>query len=315
MTTLMIATPGGHIAELLALAPRLQGADGDHVWVTWRDPQTESLLAGRRVVWAQRVEPRDALGAARELPRAFGLLRSLRPRAAVSTGSAIAVPYLAMAAAFGIPAHYIEAATRTSGPSLSGRILSALPGVATYTQFENGASKRWLFRGSVFDGYAPAQAAPRAIRRVVVTLGTMTDSFRRALERLASQLPDGCEVLWQTGHTPVAGLPIHARPFVPAAELEQAIRDADVVVGHCGVGTALTAFQAGRLPVLLPRDPNRGEVVDFHQVELATHLVGRGLARVCDASALTMNDLEATTGVQVLAQDPGPFQLETTPRR
>jgi UDP-N-acetylglucosamine:LPS N-acetylglucosamine transferase len=315
MTTLMVAAPGGHIAELMALAPRLQGADGDYVWVTWHSPQTMSLLSARPTIWTRPVESRDGLAAMRELSRAFSTMRALRPRAVVSTGSAIAVPYLLVAAMAGIPAHYVEAATRTSAPSLTGRILKRVPGVTTYTQFPEGSNERWLFRGSVFDGYTSVHDAPRALRRIVVALGTMPQPFRRAVERLVEIIPAGVDVLWQTGHTPTDGLPVAPRPFLPAAELHNAMRNADVVIGHSGVGTALAALQAGRLPLLLPRDPARREVIDAHQVELGTHLARRGLARVRDADNLTIDDLLHPTAVRVLQQEPPPFQLHAPPRQ
>lgn len=299
----MVAAPGGHIAELLALAPRLRGVGSDYLWVTWPVPQTESLLAGRRVVWTRPIEPRDVVAATREVSRAWSLLRSARPEAVVSTGSAIAVPYLVTASAFGIPAHYIEAATRTTRPSLSGRILSAVPGVSLYTQFPGAARGHWHFGGSVFDAYSPVAAQPRPIRRVVVTLGTMAEPFRRPLERLIALLPPAAEVLWQTGHTPTVGLPIEARAFVPAAELDAALRDADLVVGHCGVGTALSALAAGHVPLLLPRDPRRGEVVDSHQAELGAHLAAAGLAVVRDPSRLTLKDLQAAVALRAVSGD------------
>jgi UDP-N-acetylglucosamine:LPS N-acetylglucosamine transferase len=309
MTTLMVSSPGGHIAELVALAPRLTGADEDYVWVTPRIGPTESLLAGKQVVWTEQVEARDLRAAAAQVPRAVSLLRKLRPVAVVSNGAALSVPYLLTAAAMRIPAHYIECSTRIGSPSLSGRILSALPGIEMYTQFTEAVTRRWIFRGSVFDGFTCTDDGPRAVQRVVVTLGTMPNSFRRAIERLIEILPQNASVLWQTGDTPVDGLPIEARPYLPAAELEQAMREADVVIGHCGVGTAHSALEAGRLPVLLPRDPARGEVLDRHQFDLAGNLERRGLARVYDASSLTLDDLEAAAGITVRATDPGPFQL------
>lgn len=313
MTTLMVSAPGGHITELVALAPRLRGIDDDQIWVTWRVPQTESLLQGKRVVWANPVPPRDALAAAREVPRAISLIRSERPIAVVSNGSAISVPYLTTAAAMRVPAHYIECCTRITSPSLSGRILSAVPGVATYTQFEEATNRRWILRGSVLDGFTTTDGPERPIRKIVVILGTMEHSFRRALERLVEVIPADAEVLWQTGHTPAEGLGIQVRPFLGTAELEAAIREADLVVGHAGIGTALDALMSGHLPVLLPRDPVRGEHVDDHQYQLAGHMERRGLARICDASSVTFDDLQAAANAIVRADGVAPFQLTVKP--
>jgi UDP-N-acetylglucosamine transferase subunit ALG13 len=85
-------------------------------------------------------------------------------------------------------------------------------------------------------------------------------------------------VLWQIGDTPTQGFGITAQPFVPAPVLRQAMSAADVVIAHAGCGSALSALEAGKYPVLVSRDPHCGEVVDNHQIELAEWLAGRNLA-------------------------------------
>jgi len=142
-----------------------------------------------------------------------------------------------------------------------------------------------------------------------VTVGT-DKPFRRLVEAAAAILPDDVDVLWQTGHTPLDGLDIDARPFVPAAELEQAMRDTDVVIAHAGCGSALSALSAGKYPVLVPRDPDHGEVVDRHQIEIARWLAECGLALTCEPDELSPDKLEAAASRAVQGRsDPPPFQL------
>ena len=50
------------------------------------------------------------------------------------------------------------------------------------------------------------------------------------------------------------------------------MREADVVVAHAGVGTALAALEVGKCPVLVPRRLAHGEHVDDHQVQIASEL-------------------------------------------
>ena len=71
-------------------------------------------------------------------------------------------------------------------------------------------------------------------------------------------VPDGVDVLWQTGSTDVRGLEIDARPWLPSADLEAAIADADVVISHAGGGSALAALMNGRRPILIPRRADQG---------------------------------------------------------
>ena len=45
MTALLVATNGGHLAQLVELAPRLDGIEADRLWITFDSPQSRSLLA------------------------------------------------------------------------------------------------------------------------------------------------------------------------------------------------------------------------------------------------------------------------------
>ncbi|HET8725923.1 MAG TPA: glycosyltransferase, partial [Alphaproteobacteria bacterium] len=126
----------------------------------------------------------------------------------------------------------------------------------------------------------------------------------------AALLPRDVEVLWQTGHTPVEGLDINARPFVPASELDRAVLEADGVIAHAGCGSALMALTAGKCPVLVPRDPRHDEVVDMHQIEIARWLGGRGLAIERTPDELSFADVvTATTHAVVRVPDVPRFTL------
>ncbi|MFQ5425860.1 MAG: glycosyltransferase, partial [Gaiellales bacterium] len=155
---------------------------------------------------------------------------------------------------------------------------------------------------------------PRAspLRRAVVTLGTMRSyQFPRLLAKLSQIIPPEVDVLWQTGSTPVADLPIVANPWVPADELASAMTSADVIVGHCGSGTAIGALKSGSYAVLVPRHSGRGENVDDHQIALAQDLSARGLACTPSVEELTLAHLEqaATRRVERNAEPP-PFELD-----
>lgn len=307
MTTAFIATTGGHLTQLVALAERIPADDA--VWVTHANEQSTSLLAGRAVEYIPYVGVRDVPGVLRSVLRAHALFRRHRPTRAISTGSGIALGYLPYLAARGVECHYIESAARVSGPSLSGRILQWVPRVRTYTQYRHWSGPRWAYGGSGFDAYEPvADDAPLGDRvRVVVTVGTAAEfPFRRLMEALAPLLaPDGelervtgrpVDVLWQTGCTPVdgLGLPLTAIPFLPAVELAAALAEADIVVSHAGTGSALANLAAGRFALVVTRLAALGEAGDDHQRELAEELEARGLAVHRDPRDITVDDLLAT---------------------
>jgi UDP-N-acetylglucosamine transferase subunit ALG13 len=308
--SLLVASSGGHLAELDALRPRLNvGAAVE--WVTFDTPQARSLLRGEVVHFVRFIAPRDARSILRNLRPALRILRAGRYSRVISTGSGVALVFIPLARAMGITCHYIESAARQDGPSLTARLLSPVPGVRFYSQSRTWTTSRWRYGGSVFDGYEPVAVGGSSIRRVVVTLGTLSFGFRRLVERLITVLPAGADTLWQTGGTDVAGLAIDAHDQLPAHELAAAMRAADVVVSHAGVGSALTILEAGHCPVLVPRTLARGEHVDDHQEAIAADLQRRGLAVCRDADELTFADLARASRLRAHRLEmPPPFALQ-----
>ena len=288
---LAVSQQGGHLVELLELLPRMVNGGSGIDWVTFDTPQGRSMLAGERVRFVDPIMPRDYVALARNLRPAVSVLRSGRYSAVVGSG-AISLAYLPAARALGIPAHFVECATRLDGPSMSGHLLARIPGIRMYTQHEEWAGGRWLYHGAVWDNFEPAERqAGGALRRIVVTLGLNPFPFRRLLERLIEILPGDAEVLWQTGTTDVAGLPIEAHATLPTHELDAAMAAADVVVAHAGTGSSLQALDAGKVPVLVPRRAAFGEQVDEHQPPLARELGARGLAVAAEVEGLSIDVL------------------------
>lgn len=313
MTTLLIASNGGHLKQLHRLRDRLRGVSAPFRWVTFDTPQARSLLAGEETEFVPFIGGRDPRSVARNVPFARRIVDRSEVGALVSTGSAIALAYFATGRLRGIPCHYIESAARLEGPSLTGRLISRMPGVNLYAQYRSWAGGRWSFRGAVFDSFAAgAEAGPeREIRKVVVTLGTYKGTpYLRIVRRLLEILPPAVEVLWQTGATDVGSLGIEGLYAIPEHELSEAMAAADVVVTHAGVGTALAALEVGKCPVVAPRLQAHGEAVDDHQSQIAAELSGRGLAVAVDAEALTMEHLRQAAGRRITTSaDPIPFQL------
>jgi len=232
----------------------------------------------------------------------------------VSTGASPAVAALPQAARRGVEAHYIESAARADGPSLSGRIVARFPRVRTYTQYPAWASERWRFRGAIFDAFEPGPVRATApIRTAVVSLGTQDGyGFDRLLSALAPLLA-GVEVLWQTGPRDVSAHGIAGRATVPHAELASAVAEADLVVSHAGVGAAVTAIEAGKCPVLVPRLARHHEHVDDHQVQIAAELARRGLAIAAAPEALTGRLLQDAASRSSRTVGAGAFLLDGAP--
>src|SRR5699024_2049207 len=105
--------------------------------------------------------------------------------------------------------------------------------------------------------------------------------------------------------------PVDGRADVPAAELHAAIADADLVVAHAGIGSCLTAPDAGRCPAVLPRRREHGEPADHHHEPIPPELDRRGLAGRRLPAELTAQDLRAAMARRVrVAVTPRTFLLD-----
>ena len=313
MTTLLVASTGGHLKQLHRLHRRLTGVEGPFRWATFDTPQSRSLLEAESVEFVRFVGGRDPLNLLGNAPAANRMVREAGIQTIVSTGSSMALPFFALARARRLRCHYIESAARSDGPSVTGRLMRRIPGVFLYSQYPGWAGGRWNYGGSVFDSFLAEtlpEQPPDRLARVVVTLGTYRGySFLRLVRRLLEVLPPDVEVMWQTGDTDTSGLGVDGHYAIPERDLLEAMREADAVVAHAGVGTALAALEVGKCPVLVPRRVGHGEHVDDHQTQIALELARRGLSVSVEADVLTHDDLLTAAGraVMTLAEEP-PFR-------
>lgn len=121
----------------------------------------------------------------------------------------------------------------------------------------------------------PAAALPERIH-VAVLVGTDHHPFDRVVEWAATlAAEDGHPWLVQHGATawPTDTPPnLHGVPMLGIDDLEAVLERADVVVTHGGPGLVMEARAARHVPVVVPRDPARGEHVDGHQQDFADRL-------------------------------------------
>lgn len=120
-------------------------------------------------------------------------------------------------------------------------------------------------------------------RSVLVITGTDTHPFDRLCiwaDEWAAAHPDD-DVVVQYGFSAAPGVARSVKMMAPA-DLAEALRATDVVITHGGPGTISTVRSAGLVPVVLARDPARGEHVDEHQLRFAKWAHERGLGVVVD---------------------------------
>jgi UDP-N-acetylglucosamine transferase subunit ALG13 len=127
---------------------------------------------------------------------------------------------------------------------------------------------------------------------ILLSLGTHQQSFDRALDLVEPLALQGMPITVQHGSTP----PRPAIPnftwleYMPFEDMVEAMAKAQSVICHAGVGTIMTAMQAGHTPVVIPRQARYGEHVDDHQVDIATRFASRELVR-CVTTELDLKPL------------------------
>lgn len=133
--------------------------------------------------------------------------------------------------------------------------------------------------------------------RIFVSVGTDHHPFTRLLDWIDE---------WMDDRSP-AGSGIHlvvqhgaARPsrhgtnheLLGADDLHAQYEAADLVISQVGPGTIADANRAGLLPIVVPRDPSLGEVVDDHQVAFGEFMADRGRCRCVRTRAQFRTELE-----------------------
>lgn len=71
--------------------------------------------------------------------------------------------------------------------------------------------------------------------------------------------------------------------IIPRSDLLELFRTATVVVSQVGPGTILDANAMGRRPIVVPREPERGEHVDGHQIAFGHFMARQGAAWIAQA--------------------------------
>ena len=113
---------------------------------------------------------------------------------------------------------------------------------------------------------------------IFVTVGNATQSFPRllrAMDDLAGQGLNGESVVMQSGIPDYRAVNCLQRDYFPTEEFVNLIQTARVVVCHGGAGTLHHVFQAGKVPVVMPRRAKYGEHVD-DQFQLVKAIAAAG---------------------------------------
>jgi UDP-N-acetylglucosamine transferase subunit ALG13 len=115
---------------------------------------------------------------------------------------------------------------------------------------------------------------------VFVTVGSAPQAFERLLkevDRLAGNGMFGDEkVFVQAGHSKYTPAYCESEAFISRQTFQHFVKEASLVICHGGA-TPLEVIRAGKVPIVMPRRKQFGEIVNDHQVEFVQVLAQKGL--------------------------------------
>ena len=121
------------------------------LWVSFDKSDVRSLLRDEEVVFAHGPTNRSLVNLVRNLRLAWKVVRETRPKAVVTTGAGVAVPFCWIGRLHGARIVYIESLTRIESPSLTLRLIRPFAD-RVYVQWPELASSipGAVYAGSVF---------------------------------------------------------------------------------------------------------------------------------------------------------------------
>jgi len=109
---------------------------------------------------------------------------------------------------------------------------------------------------------------------ILVTMGTNDYPFERLyryIKKDSLYWDDRCEWFVQSGTVNVNDYPANGKvvPLIARDEMENLVRDAALVISHCGIGSLNLMLKYGKKTIFVPRVSEYGEFSDDHQLQIA----------------------------------------------
>lgn len=104
---------------------------------------------------------------------------------------------------------------------------------------------------------------------IFVTVGTHEQGLERLLVELDNLIENGIineEVFAQIGYSSYTPRNYQYKKMIGYSEMDSYVQKARIVITHGGPGSIFHPLQYGKIPIVVPRDPNFNEHVDNHQI-------------------------------------------------
>jgi len=116
---MLVATPGGHLAQLQLLAPCFESFD--RRWVSVDHPSVD--VGDDSLVLAHGPTTRNIANLLRNAVVAWREIRAVKPDIIVSTGAGLAVPFFVIGRLLGVRTVFLEVYDRIDSRTLTGRLV------------------------------------------------------------------------------------------------------------------------------------------------------------------------------------------------
>lgn len=214
---------------------------------------------------------------------AFYVLAKERPKSIFSTGGPIVLPFALLAKIFRIKFIYFDTLSRVNELSNTGKLIKKY---GLYNQFysqwekvakENNAHYIGKCIDILGENIKNTDRYPDSSPLVLVTLGTNDYPFSRAIDlikKLDIYFDQNVRWVIQTGNTNLPNPPLNSRivKTTSRSEMESYIKEASLVISHCGIGSINEMLKFQKIVFFLPRVQKYGEFSDDHQLQIANEL-------------------------------------------
>lgn len=280
---------GGHVRQLLDL----EGAwsPHEHFFVSEDTALSQSIAKNHRTHFVAHLALGQArLGsplkmlaaAARNFVQTGKIMLAERPHLVISTGAGAVFFSVLWGRLVGAKVVTVESFARFHHPSVFARLTGPF---ANHKVVQSQALAKRYPEAAVFD---PLQIldTPRPEKKPLLfaTVGAILP-FDRLVNMVAELKARGEideEVVIQTGTGGVAPEGVETHETLSFDEMQNRLRDADIVVCHGGTGSLITALRQGCRIVAVPRLFSQGEVYDDHQAQITKAFADRGLIAVAN---------------------------------
>ena len=281
MKVCMIATLGGHLAQLELLQPASHGHDAYLVSVS--SDHALQAMPGMRRYMVRQILRNPALLLINSIQSLRIILRE-RPQVVITTGAGDALPTVFLCALLGCVVVLVESFARVSRASLFGRLVRHWCDVVLYQwpelrwDYPTGIQVAPLFQFA--EAPHPLQPSPT----VLVLTGTHSRGFERLLIAIDNLVEAGvlpARIQAQVGQSTYVPRTFPSFRFTSHERLMGMIESADVVITHDGSASIGEALSRGKRTIVVPRRPNEEASYKSDQ-QLARHLASLGWVTLVD---------------------------------